>query len=63
MLLLYRKLPALLVGNHPYYKIGKLKIALIIVNKYKRLYRNYVENPKLGPLELGYPPNSDGFPI
>jgi len=42
---LYRRSPVPVVGNYPYCKIGKLRIAPAIVGKGQKLYRNYVEDP------------------
>jgi len=45
VLLPHRRSPTPLVGNYFYYKMGKLKMALIIAGKGKKLHRNYVEDP------------------
>ena len=45
MPLLYRRSPTLLVGEHPYYKIGKPKIALIVASKGQKLHKNHMEDP------------------
>jgi len=42
---LYRRLPALLIDSHFYYKISRLKIMLIVVNKGLKLYKNYIKDP------------------
>jgi len=42
---LYRRSLTPLVGNHFYYKIGKLKIALMIAGKGQKSHRNYMEDP------------------
>ena len=41
----YRRLLIPLAGNCFYYKINRLRIALIIVDKDQKPHRNYVEDP------------------
>jgi len=40
----HRRLLVLLIGNYPYYKMGRLKIVLIVLGKGQKPHRNYMEN-------------------
>ena len=34
-----------MAGGHPYYKIGRPRIALTVASKGQKSYRNHVEDP------------------
>ena len=42
---LYRRSPVLLARDHPYHKIGRPKMALMVVGRGQKPHRNYMEDP------------------
>ena len=41
----YKRPPVPLAGNHFYYKMGRPRMVLMVVNKGQKPYKNYVEDP------------------